>query len=265
MSTRPLAVVTGASAGLGVDFAKLLAQDGHDLVLVARRLDRLQELAKTLQEQHQITAYCVDVDLMEPGAAVRVQQYLDQHQLQPVVLINNAGFGGHGKFDEQDLQTQLGMVQVNVAALVHLTGLILPGMMQRKQGRIMNVASTAAFQPGPLMAIYYATKAFVLSFSEALHHENRNTGVTVTCVCPGATRTEFQQAAQMNEARLFNTRWVMDSMTVAQQGYDAMKEGKRTIVNGKMNNFMAFMTRLTPRTVVLRIAQRMQEHKVKKA
>lgn len=261
MPTRPLAIVTGASAGLGADFARLLAEDNHDVVLVARRLDRLQELAASLQTQYKITAHCVDVDLNQPNAAVSVQQYLEKHQLQADVLINNAGFGGHGKFDEQDLSNQLSMVQVNVAALVQLTGLILPGMLKRKQGRIMNLASTAAFQPGPLMAIYYATKAFVLSFSEALHYENRGTGVTITCVCPGATRTEFQQAAQMNEARLFNTRWVMDSMTVARQGYQAMKQGKRVIVNGKMNNFMAFMTRITPRPVVLRIAKRMQEQK----
>jgi short-subunit dehydrogenase len=260
---RPLAIVTGASAGLGVDFARLCAADGHDVVLVARRLDRLQALADELEKQHGITAHAVAVDLNQPHAARQVWDYLTEKQLTAEVLINNAGFGGAGKFDEQNLQTQLEMVHVNVLALMQLTGLVLPGMLQRKSGRIMNVASTAAYQPGPLMAVYYATKAFVLSFSEALHHENRNTGVTITCVCPGGTRTEFQQAAQMNEARLFNTRWVMDSATVARQGYQAMKAGKRTIVNGKMNNFLAFMNRLAPTSLRLFIAQRMQERKLK--
>ncbi|HQR41501.1 MAG TPA: SDR family oxidoreductase, partial [Gemmatales bacterium] len=225
-------------------------------------LDRLQALASELEQQHGITAHPVAVDLNQPHAARQVWDYIVEKQLQPAVLINNAGFGGAGKFHEQDLQTQLDMLQVNVRALMELTGLVLPGMLERKSGRIMNVASTAAYQPGPLMAVYYATKAFVLSFSEALHHENRGTGVTVTCVCPGATRTEFQQAAQMNESRLFNTMWVMDSATVARQGYIAMKQGRRTIVNGRMNNFLAFMNRLSPNWLRLIIAQRMQERKI---
>ena len=261
MPTRPLALVTGASAGLGVEFAKLLAKDGYDLVLVARRLDRLEELAKSLQSQHGITTYCVSVDLSLPDAAVTVDKYLKDHQLQVEVLINNAGFGALGQFVDIDLQEQLRMIQVNVSTLVHLTGLLLPGMIARGKGRVMNVASTAAFQPGPLMAMYYATKAFVLSFSEAVHHEIRKTGVTVTCVCPGPTPTEFQQAAKMEESKMFNSRMMVDPVTVAKVGYEAMLKGKRLIIPGKLTNVLAFATRLTPRGMVLRVAERMQKGK----
>jgi len=260
MSTRPLALVTGASAGLGVEFAKLLAKDGYDLVLVARRLDRLEELGKTLS-QHGIMTYCVSVDLSQPDAAVTVDKYLKERQLQIEVLINNAGFWAVGQFVDIDLQEQLRMIQVNVATLVHLTGLILPGMIARGKGRVMNVASTAAFQPGPLMAMYYATKAFVLSFSEAVHHEIRKTGVTVTCVCPGPTPTEFQTQAKMEESKMFNSRMMVDPVTVAKVGYEAMQKGKRLIIPGKLTNLLAFATRLTPRSLVLRVSERMQKGK----
>lgn len=261
MSTRPLALVTGASAGLGVEFAKLLAKDGYDLVLVARRLDRLEELAKSLQNQFGVTCFCVSVDLSQSDAAVTVDKCLKERQLQVDVLINNAGFGALGKFVDIDLQEQLRMIQVNVSTLVHLTGLILPGMIMRGKGRVMNVASTAAFQPGPLMAMYYATKAFVLSFSEAVHHEIRKTGVTVTCVCPGPTPTEFQTQAKMEESKMFNSRMMVDPVTVAKVGYEAMQKGKRLIIPGKLTNVLAFATRLTPRSMVLRVSERMQKGK----
>lgn len=261
MPSRPLALITGASAGLGVEFARLLAKDGYDLVLVARRLDRLEELAKGLQNQHGITTHCVSVDLSLPDAAVTVDKYLVERQLQVDVLINNAGFGAVGRFVDIDLNEQLRMIQVNVSTLVRLTGLILPGMIQRGKGRVMNVASTAAFQPGPLMAMYYATKAFVLSFSEAVHHEIRKTGVTVTCVCPGPTPTEFQQQAKMEKSKMFNSRMMIDPVTVARVGYEAMQKGKRLIIPGRLTNVLAFATRLTPRSMVLRVAERMQKGK----
>ena len=261
MSSRPLAIVTGASAGLGVDFARLLARDQYDLLLVARRMDRLEQLAGILQVEHGIKAHCLSIDLKLPDAANTIAEYLKKHQLQADVLINNAGFGAVGPFVEIDLQEQLRMIQVNVAALVHLTGLILPGMVARGRGRVMNVASTAAFQPGPLMAMYYATKAFVLSFSEAVHHELRKTGVTVTCLCPGPTPTEFQQAAKMVDSKMFNSRMMIDSATVAKVGYQAMLKGKRLVIPGKLTKVLAFATRLTPRSLVLRVAERLQKHK----
>ncbi|HQR08750.1 MAG TPA: SDR family oxidoreductase [Gemmatales bacterium] len=260
MSTRPIALVTGASAGLGVEFAKLLAKDGYDLVLVARRLDRLEELGRELS-QHGVIAHSVSVDLGLPDAAVMVDKFLKERQLEVDVLINNAGFGAVGQFVDIDLNEQLRMIQVNVSALVHLTGLILPEMIARGKGRVMNVASTAAFQPGPLMAMYYATKAFVLSFSEAVHHEIRKTGVTVTCVCPGPTPTEFQTQAKMEETKMFNSRMMVDPVTVAKVGYEAMKKGKRLIIPGKLTNVLAFATRLTPRSMVLRVSERMQKGK----
>ncbi|MFT3880882.1 MAG: SDR family oxidoreductase [Gemmatales bacterium] len=260
MSTRPIALVTGASAGLGVEFAKLLAKDGYDLVLVARRLDRLEELGRELS-QHGIIAHSVSVDLSLPDAAVTVDKFLKERQLEVDVLINNAGFGAVGRFVDIDLNEQLRMIQVNVSTLVHLTGLILPGMILRGKGRVMNVASTAAFQPGPLMAMYYATKAFVLSFSEAVHHEIRKTGVTVTCVCPGPTPTEFQTQAKMEETKMFNSRMMVDPVTVAKVGYEAMQKGKRLIIPGKLTNVLAFATRLTPRSMVLRVSERMQKGK----
>lgn len=259
MTTRSLAIVTGASAGLGVDFARLLAADKHDLLLVARRMERMEQLAAELHKDHGIKAHCLSVDLNESAAAETVSEYLKKHHLHADVLINNAGFGAMGQFVDIDLQEQLRMMQVNMTALVHLTGLILPGMISRGKGRVMNVASTAAFQPGPRMAMYYATKAFVLSFSEAVHHEIRKTGVTVTCLCPGPTPTEFQQAAKMEKTRMFNSRMMIDSATVARVGYQAMKKGKRLVIPGNLTKVLAFSTRLAPRSLVLKVAERMQK------
>lgn len=261
MSSRPFAIVTGASAGLGVEFARLLAGDQHDLLLVARRMDRLEQLAATLRTDHGIKVHCLSVDLNQAQAGEKVHDYTQKHKLSVDVLINNAGFGASGPFVDLDLQEQLRIIQVNVAALTHLTGLYLPGMIERKKGRIMNVSSTAAFQPGPLMAIYYASKAFVLSFSEAVHHEVRKTGVTVTCLCPGPTPTEFQHAAKMESSRLFNSRMMIDPATVAKVGYQAMRKGKRLVIPGRVTNILAFSNRLVPRGLALRFAERFQKGK----
>lgn len=261
MSSRPLAIVTGASAGLGVEFAKLLAKDQYDLLLTARRKERLEQLADQLHKEYGIKSHCLSIDLNHANAASTIHEYLKKHHLKTDVLINNAGFGALGSFTDIELEEQLRMIQVNVSSLVHLTGLILPEMLARGKGRVMNVASTAAFQPGPLMAMYYATKAFVLSFSEAVHHEIRKTGVTVTCLCPGPTPTEFHQAAGMEDSKMFNSRMMVDPVTVARIGYQAMLKGKRLVIPGKLTNILAFSTRLAPRSLVLRFAERFQKTK----
>ena len=181
------ALITGASVGIGRDLAELFARDGHHLVLTARNEGQLQELAAKLRDQYHVNVEVIVQDLSVAGAS---QQIFERLQSKPIdYVVNNAGFGSHGLFAGAELQSQLAMLQVNIVALTHLTRLLLPGMLARKSGRILNVASLAAFLPGPYMAVYYATKAYVLSFSEALSSETAGSGVTVTALCPGATRT----------------------------------------------------------------------------
>src|SRR3954465_2902869 len=198
---RPVALVTGASAGIGRELAKILAREGHDLLLVARREPDLTPLAAELKEQYDADSRVITADLAKPRAAQTLVKELGPTTTVDV-LVNNAGFGGHGAFWERERDADLRQIAVNVTALTDLTRLLLPGMVERHRGRILNVASTAAFQPGPLMAVYYATKAYVLSFSQALAEELSGTGVTVTTLCPGVTETEFQQVAGAEGLRL---------------------------------------------------------------
>src|ERR1051325_1648363 len=222
--TKPTALITGASSGLGLVFARLFAADGWDVALVARSESRLREIAADLERQFAVTARVIVADLARPHAARDVMLQLDG----PVeALVNNAGFGLAGEFARTDLDGELNMIQVNIAALTELTKLVLPQMVARRSGRIVNVASTAALQPGPLMAVYYATKAYVLSFSEAIADELRDSGVTVTALCPGPTATNFAVAADMTDRRLFTVTKPMSSEAVARKGYAAMKRGKR--------------------------------------
>ncbi|HLN57107.1 MAG TPA: SDR family oxidoreductase, partial [Thermoanaerobaculia bacterium] len=189
------ALVTGASSGIGKELARLIAADGYDLVLVARRQERLEELARELSVAHGVSARVIAADLADPDSPKRIVEELEAERIAVDVLVNNAGFGIYGRLWNSDITRQLEIIQVNVVALTDLTGRLLPGMVSRKRGRIVNVASTAAFQPGPYQAVYYATKAYVLSFSEAIAEELKGTGVTVTALCPGPTTTEFQEAA----------------------------------------------------------------------
>jgi len=250
------ALVTGASAGLGHDFATLLAADGHDLVLVARRRDRLETLVRSLADAHRIRAVPVVADLTDPGAAERVVAEVDRLGLALDVLVNNAGAGRTGAFAQSPTATELGMVQLNVTALVQLTSLLLPRMLARGRGRILNVGSTAGFVPGPFMATYYATKAFVNSFSEALAYEVAGTGVTVTLSCPGATATEFAHLAGNDRSLLFRIG-AADSMTVARQAYDAMRAGRRLVVHGVSNKVTVQSLRVSPRAAALAITARL--------
>ncbi len=251
---RPTALVTGASWGIGWELASLCAADGHDLILVARSAERLTALEKQLSERHGISTRVVPMDLTEPEAPRALYDELAKSDVEVDVLINNAGFGDAGPFSEADTAKQLGMLQLNVVALTHLTRLFLPGMLGRGRGRILNVASTAAFQPGPFMAVYYATKAYVLSFSEALTEECSGTGVTVTTLCPGPTATEFQSRARMGGAKLRRLH-MMDARSVAEEGYRAMKNGRAIVVNGLQNRLLAQSVRFSPRWLVRKVTR----------
>ena len=257
---RPLiALVTGASSGIGLELATLLAKDRHDLVLVARNRERLEAIGRGLTEEFGVTVTILARDLSNPEAPAEIARDLDERKLLVDILINNAGFGVYGPFVEAPIQKELEMIQVNVTAPTHLTKLLLRGMRERGRGRIMNVASTAAFQPGPLMAVYYATKAYLLSFTEALANELAGSGITVTALCPGPTITEFQKAAGVEETRLFHSPLVMKPADVARIGYEGMMRGKRVVIPGLGNLALVEATRLTPRRLVTAIARRIQE------
>jgi hypothetical protein len=255
---RPVALITGASAGIGRELAARFAAD-HDLILVARRQAELNALADGLRKQPGVTVHVLPADLGDPAAPQQLVDAVAAKGLTADVLVNNAGFGWTGPFVDADLPKMLNMIQVNVTALTHLTGLFLPGMKRRGRGRVLNVASTAAFQPGPLMAVYYATKAYVLSFSEALSEELRGTGVTVTCLCPGPTKTEFGDVAGMQETNLFHGPNVTDAKSVAAAGYSATMRGKRRAVPGFLNRVMVFAGKFVPRGLLLKMVRRFQE------
>jgi short-subunit dehydrogenase len=256
------AVITGASAGIGMEMARLAARDGHPLVLVARGTERLLELAAELSEKHGVASTIVTADLADPGSPRRVFEACAEAGADVEVLVNNAGFGAHGSFASTSLRTELDMIQVNVTSVVHLAKLFLPGMVQRGRGRILNVASTAAFQPGPLMSVYYATKAFVLSLSEAVASELSGSGVTVTALCPGPTRSEFQRRADIEGSRLVSG-WVkmMEADAVARAGWAAAKRGRRVVIPGFMNKAGVQAIRLSPRRVAAHVVKRLQEKK----
>jgi uncharacterized protein len=252
---RPLALVTGASSGIGANLALELARDGYDLILSARRAQPMQVLAEELRT---IGANCtiIAADLSKTGAAAALVQEIEARGLTIDVLINNAGLGDNGRFDQSDPLRASEMLQVNVVALTELTRILLPPMVARGKGKIMLLASTAGFQPGPQMAVYCASKAYVLSFGEAIAYELRGTGVTVTTLCPGATDTEFSQVAHVGGSPLFKGGLVpvMSAREVAQIGYRGLKTGRGVVIAGLLNKIMAISSRLSPTAVSLRIA-----------
>jgi len=256
---RPTALVTGGSGGIGLQLAKVLGRNGFDLVLVARKRDTLEAAAGQLEGKFDVKAHVFAADLRRTEAPEAIFDFLQNENIPIEALINNAGFGVGGEFSETELQRELEMIQVNIAALTHLTKLFLPPMIKRGSGRVLNVASTAAFQPGPLMAVYYATKAYVLSFSEALSEELRNTDVTVTALCPGPTHTDFADTAEMSGSRLFNTFGIADADDVAKYGFDAMMSGKRLAIPGIRNKILAQANRIAPRALSAKIARIAQE------
>lgn len=246
-------LVTGASSGIGKALAEIFAADGSRLVLVARRADKLDELADQLQKTHGVEVLVIPSDLSLRGAADTVFQTLELAGWSVDVLVNNAGIGAHGDFHEVALERQLAMIQLNVTALVDLTHRALPRMIEQRRGAILNVGSTAAFQPGPHAAIYFATKAFVLSFSEALWSEVRPHNVVVTCLCPGPTRTDFGSEYKMTDSQGFG--WAgMEASDVARAGHRALRLGRRTVVPGILNKVVAFFSRFAPRRLLIQAA-----------
>jgi short-subunit dehydrogenase len=250
-------LITGASSGIGRELARLYAADGAALVLIARSQDRLRELADELAANHGAEAQVVPADLSRPASPGEIAEMLAQRHIEVDVLVNNAGFGAHGTVAGLAAQRQLEVIEVNVAALTQLTALLLPGMLKRGRGAILNVASTAGFQPGPNQAVYSATKAYVLSFTEALAEEVRGSGVQVTCLAPGATDTGFAAQAGMAGTRLFR-RGVMDAARVARAGHDGLQHGKTLVIPGVRNRILAFSVRLSPRALITRVAAYLQ-------
>ena len=243
-----VALITGASAGLGVEFARQLSKKGMRLVLAARRKDRLDALAAELGN-----ARAVEIDLSDPGAVATLMRDLDAAGDQVETLVNNAGFGLRGRFAELDPARQREMIDLNCGTLTELCRAIAPQMVERRSGAILNVASTAAFQPGPNMAVYFATKAYVLSFTEALHEELKPHGVKVSALCPGPTRTEFGDVAGIKSLGQFD-RLAMEAEPVVRAGLDGLKSNKAVVIPGAMNRAGAWSTRFAPRSAVRRIA-----------
>jgi short-subunit dehydrogenase len=254
------ALITGASGGIGYEFAKLLANDCSTIVLVARSADKLQELKKELVSISRASVIVIAKDLSQPEAAEEIYQELKKENIAVDILINNAGIGSSGNFADTDWQKESAMITLNVATLTHLTKLFVKGMVERKNGKIVNVASTAAFQPGPLMAVYYASKAYVLSFSEAIADELKGTGVQVTTLCPGPTATGFAKGANIERSRLFKLLPPAKPAEVARYGYEAMKKGKTLAVHGMINKIIALSVRFSPRSVILAIVRRLNDN-----
>ncbi|MBE2252967.1 MAG: SDR family oxidoreductase [Myxococcus sp.] len=248
-----VALITGASAGLGEQFAHRFARDGHDVILVARNEARLNALAERLRIQ-KVRAFVMPFDLADPKTPGALFDAVKEKGLEVDFLVNNAGFGTSGSFLDLALERELEMVQVNCTALLALCHLFVRPMKARGRGRVLNIASTAAFQPGPFMATYFATKAFVLSFSEALGHELEGTGVTVTASCPGATMTEFSKVSGNDKSRLFQRPGVARAEDVVDEAYEAMMEGVDVKVHGWLNVLAAQSVRLAPRAVLRSIA-----------
>jgi len=247
-------LITGASSGIGYELAKLFARNHHNLVLVARSADKLAQISTELQA-YGVTVKTMTLDLATPLASKFLFDRLQSENIPIDILVNNAAFGAYGEFAQMPEEVILGQIHLNVTALTELTSLFLPPMLQRRSGRIMNVASTAAFQPGPLMAVYYATKAFVLSFSEAIANELHGSGVTVTCFCPGATHTGFAQRAGMENSRLFKQVGAMSAEKVARDGYRALMEGRTVAISGTRNWIVAESVRFAPRKMVTAISR----------
>jgi short-subunit dehydrogenase len=257
---RLTALVTGASGGIGLEMARLFAADGHDLVLVARSEERLSRLAEELRERHGVAAHVLAADLARAEAPWEIFDALRASGVGVDALVNNAGVGSYGLFAETELKSELDLLLVNVVALTHLTKLFLPAMLARRRGYVCNVASTAAFQPGPLMAVYYASKAYVLSLSEALANECEGTGVTVSALCPGPTETGFVAAAGMQDSKLFD-RGAMTASEVAAIGYRGMLAGKTIVIPGLRNAFVARAVGLLPRGMVTKAVRGLQERR----
>jgi len=256
-------LLTGASSGIGFELASVFARHKRNLILVARSEAPMQELKKNLQAQFQVDVQVVPFDLSEYGSGKILYELTQSKNWNVDCLVNNAGFGDHGPFVQGDPQRITDMIQVNVTALTDLCRLYLPAMLKNRSGQILNVASTAAFQPGPLMSEYYATKAYVLHFTEGLAEEIKDSGVTVTALCPGPTTSGFQKAANLVDVPLFDLMKVPDSKEVAEYAYKAMQQGKVIAIHGLLNYITATTVGFLPRVMARRTAMRLQQKRLK--
>lgn len=254
---RNTALITGASNGIGLELAKVHASKGGDLVLVARNKSKLDEIKTELEKQFKVSVYTIGKDLSVTNAAQEIYDETNKQNIQVDYLINNAGFGDFGMFVETDWNKELQMINLNITTLTHFTKLYLQDMVKRRSGKIMNVASTAAFQSGPTMAVYCATKAYVLSFTEAVSNEVSDKGITLTALCPGATETGFQAAGGMEESELFKGKKLPTAKEVAEYGYTSMIKGKTVAIHGIMNYIMSNSIRFIPRAMVLKVSRKL--------
>jgi short-subunit dehydrogenase len=251
------ALITGASNGIGLELAKIHASKGGNLILVARNKSKLDELKTVLEKQFNVSVYTIGKDLSATTAAQEIYDEINKENIQVDYLINNAGFGDFGMFIDTDWNKELQMINLNITTLTLFTKLYLQDMVKRRSGKIMNVASTAAFQPGPTMAVYCATKAFVLSFSEAVSNEVSDKGITITSLCPGATETGFQAAGALEESKLFKDKKLSTAKEVAEYGYASMMKGKTVAIHGMFNYIMSNSIRFIPRALVLKVSRKM--------
>ena len=251
------ALITGASSGIGWELAKLFAGDKSDLVLVARRKERLDALAEELKDEFGVDVYVLPKDLSDPDAPKEIFEELKAEGIDVDVVVNNAGFGSRGPFADIDTGKQMDMVQVNVVALTHLTRLFLPGIIERGRGGILNVGSLAGFQPGPNLAVYYATKAYVLSLTEALSEEITNPNVKISCLAPGPVRTEFGEKSALDDSLLFKMS-LMDVEPVVREGYEGFRQGKVIVLPGIKQKLIPLLLRFTPRFLVRKIVKSLQ-------
>lgn len=254
------ALITGATSGIGYELSKLFALNHYSLVLVARNVQRLEDLANELRQAFSVSVITIPKDLSLSSSPEEIFSVLQENSIQVDVLVNNAGFNEYGLFSQTDLRRELQMIQLNIASLTYLTKMLLQGMLERKYGKILNVGSTGSFVPGPLNAVYCATKAYILSFSEAIAEELKETGITVTTLCPGATKTEFARRANMEDVAIFQGK-LMDAKEVARIGYNALLRGKKTIVAGCANKLTVLSLRFTPRSMVAKMVKGMMSRK----
>lgn len=259
--TNKTALVTGASGGLGYDLASVFAENGYNLVLVARNEEKMHHLANQARQMFGVSAMVIGKDLTRPEAPIEIARELEKRRIKIDVLVNNAGFGRLAPFAHAAETEQLGMLQLNITALAHLTRLFLPAMIRNGGGRILNIASTAGFQPGPYMASYYASKAFVISFSRALAEETRDHGITVSVLCPGPMATGFRQRAGIKQPAL-GTMADIDSRVVARSGFEGLMAGKTVIVPGVLNKIGTWAARFLPGNVVVRTLAQVQRNRM---
>jgi uncharacterized protein len=252
------AVITGGTSGIGLEFAKLFAQNNYNLVIIARNRKKLQQVEEELEEEYNVAVKPIMADLSHHAAPLHIHHVLEKSQIAVNVLVNNAGFGVYGEFWKTDAMKELNMMHVNMVALTHLTKLILPSMVERGDGKILNVASTAAFQPGPLMAVYYASKAYVLSFSQAIANELEGKGVTVTALCPGPTKTGFYSRAELTGLD-FVEKNRASAQGVARAGFTGLMQGRDVVIPGFKNTVLSILSRVLPRKIVVKTVRKIME------